>query len=48
MERDGGERQNNNILLDVQYHLKTFLPFIFLIEELFQKGSPAPVKMFII
>lgn len=46
----GGKRQNNNILLDVQYHLKTFLLFFsfFFKEEMFQKGSPTPVKMFII
>lgn len=44
----GGKRQNNNILLDVQYHLKAFLLFFFFKEEMFQKGSPTPVKMFII
>lgn len=34
----GGGRQNNNILLDVQYHLKAFLLFIFLKEV--SEGEP--------
>lgn len=41
MEWDGGGRQNNNILLDVQYHLKAFLLsfFFFLKRKCFRRGA---------
>lgn len=39
--RCGKKKQNNNILLDVQYHLKAFLFFFFLREKVSEGETDA-------